>query len=292
MPVRNGENYLCNALSDIQRQTFPDFELLISDNGSDDATESISREVARSDPRVTYVRQPENLGAAANYNFVFHNTSAPLFRWASHDDGCAPNHLERCVDAYDELPRDTSLVYPRTTLIDANGDETGTFQDNLNLPWPSPRRRLVHFTLNWQLCNAIMGVMRREAAERTRLIDTFVSSDVVTLAELALQGPMIELPEPLFHRRIHAGSAMQGGNTDAATWLDPKAAPASGKARYSTMPLLGQTLHSILHEDEISRAERAWIGAWVSGAWIYRRTRVNGGRLKARALHHDGLDSP
>ncbi|MFV0316436.1 MAG: glycosyltransferase family 2 protein [Microthrixaceae bacterium] len=286
LPVRNGAEYLAEALGDLRSQTFADFELLVSDNGSDDATEEIGRDAASEDPRVTYVRQPQNLGAAANYNFVFEQTTGEYFRWASHDDRCAPTHLEACLRAHTDSGG-ASLVYPRTLLIDDSGCEIGPYDDNLDLPWPSARRRLVTFTLNWQLCNAIMGLVRREAAARTRLIDTFVSSDVVTLAELAMQGPIIEVPDRLFLRRIHPGSAMQGGNTEVATWLDPNARPGTRFAETSTLPLLYQTLLSISRNTALPVPERVWLAAWVSGAWAYRRTRVNGGLLKHRLLRRD-----
>ena len=70
MPVYNGEAYLRDALDSLLSQTFRDFELIISDNASLDTTEAICREYAGSDSRIRYIRQTENLGAAANFQFV------------------------------------------------------------------------------------------------------------------------------------------------------------------------------------------------------------------------------
>ena len=68
LPVHNGANFLAETLRSIASQTFTDFELIIADNASTDATASICLEFARLDPRVRYVRHPENVGAAANFN--------------------------------------------------------------------------------------------------------------------------------------------------------------------------------------------------------------------------------
>lgn len=276
LPVRNGENYLAEALGSLLTQTMGDFELLISDNASDDDTEAICRDAA-TDPRVRYVRQDTNIGAAANYNLVFQHSEGEFFRWASHDDISAPNHLRRCLDAFQGAPADTVLVYPRTLLIDDEGRSLGMHPDNLEMTDASPRRRLQKLATNWGLCNPVMGLMRRNAAQRTRLIDTFPSSDLVFLAELALQGRVVEIPEPLFLRRIHEGSAMQGtATTDAAAWLDPNSPSRRRRAHRSTLPLLAEILRSIARCD-LSPIERAETGAAVSASWILQRARVHAG---------------
>ena len=51
--------------------------------------------------------------------------------------------------------------------------------------------------------NALFGLMRRDALNRTRLHGAYPSSDYVLLAELALLGRFLYVPERLFFRRIH-----------------------------------------------------------------------------------------
>jgi glycosyltransferase involved in cell wall biosynthesis len=50
MPVYNGEQFLTKALDSLLGQTFKDFELIISDNASSDATERICKSYADRDP--------------------------------------------------------------------------------------------------------------------------------------------------------------------------------------------------------------------------------------------------
>lgn len=93
MPVYNGEEYIRDALDALLCQTFADFELIISDNASSDRTEAICREYAQRDARIIYFRQKENLGAAANFQFVLNRARAGLFMWAAYDDEWAKNYL-------------------------------------------------------------------------------------------------------------------------------------------------------------------------------------------------------
>ena len=81
LPVYNGENYLEETLLAIRDQTFTEFELIIADNASTDRTAEICRDHAAHDGRIRYVRNAENVGAAANHNLVLELTRAPLFKW-------------------------------------------------------------------------------------------------------------------------------------------------------------------------------------------------------------------
>ncbi|NHA16049.1 glycosyltransferase [Thioalkalivibrio sp. XN279] len=86
LPVFNGERYLHEALDSLLGQTFGDFELIISDNASTDATAEIVRGYERSDPRIRYFRQETNIGIGRNFLFVLHQSRGEMFMWASHDD--------------------------------------------------------------------------------------------------------------------------------------------------------------------------------------------------------------
>ncbi len=83
MSTYNGENYLARAIESILEQTFEDFELIISDNGSTDETEAICRQYAEKDARVKYFRYEANKGATYNFNSTVERASAPFFssRW-------------------------------------------------------------------------------------------------------------------------------------------------------------------------------------------------------------------
>jgi glycosyltransferase involved in cell wall biosynthesis len=282
LPVFNGEQYLRELLDSLLEQDFEDFELVISDNASTDATADICLRYAREDPRIRYSRADRNLGAAANYNRVFALANGEYFKWAAHDDRYEPTYLRRCVETLDRAPESVVLCYPSTVLIDGAGSVLRGHKDNLDLRAREPHRRLRQFVKHWGLCNVVYGLVRASALEKTQLIEKYVGSDVTLLAELALLGEFWEIPEPLFFRRIHAGCSRQGDLTDeeAALWFDPE---SEGLGMLSPgnrvfLEILGSIARGPLDVGEKLQCLAVCIWGWPS-----RRLRVRGGALK-RAL--------
>src|SRR5581483_7973034 len=115
LPVYNGENYLAQAIECLLAQTFSDIELIISDNASTDGTEAIARDFAARDRRVRYVRQPLNRGAGWNFSETFRLAQGEYFKWAAHDDLCAPTFIERCVKVLD-VDRELVLCFSRSAV--------------------------------------------------------------------------------------------------------------------------------------------------------------------------------
>ena len=165
LPVYNGERYLNEALDSILCQTFEDFELIISDNASSDRTEEMCREYAKNDKRIRYSRSSENLGAAWNFNRVAGLSTSEYFRWATADDLSAPEQIQTCVEVLDR-ERDAVLCYPKTVLIDENGEFIRYYEDNLDLRSPSPRERLHQFLMRVGLCNVQYGLMRSDRPQK------------------------------------------------------------------------------------------------------------------------------
>src|SRR5262245_57216615 len=86
LPVYNGAKYLAEAIDSLLEQTFSDFELIISDNGSTDATPAICEEYAAKDGRIRFLRQEINRGLAWNWNCVLEESRGAYFKWAACDD--------------------------------------------------------------------------------------------------------------------------------------------------------------------------------------------------------------
>ena len=205
MPVYNGEEYVASAIQAILDQTYGDFELIISDNASDDATESICREFAARDPRIRYYRNPENVGAARNYNRLVDLARGRYFRWSNADDLFAPELHERCLEALEANPR-AVLSYGSTEIIDQHGNTTRTYHDNLHITDERASDRLPRYFEQVGLTNAIYGLMRTDAVRKTSVFGdaTLPAADIDFMAELVLLGEFIEVPGPLFYRRMHA----------------------------------------------------------------------------------------
>src|SRR5581483_5806722 len=120
MPVYNGERYIEETLRSLLAQDFKDFELIITDNASSDRTEEICRQFAAREPRIRYVRNERNLGAAANYNLGLSLATGEYFKWCAHDDLLSPNCIGALVSALDRTSG-AVLAFPKTECIDETG---------------------------------------------------------------------------------------------------------------------------------------------------------------------------
>lgn len=237
LPVYNGANYLAAAIESILAQSCPDFDLLISDNASTDGTEEICRAYARRDRRIRYIRQPRNIGAAANYNFVAEKSEHPYFKWAAHDDLLAPGFLATCLDI---LERDPAIVLasPASALIDESGmplpysSERGGIVDRMGVCWPvlpeqnsdlmaaDPALRFRAVMLRMFMCVEIFGLMRHSALQRALPQGSFGGADKVLLARMSLLGRFWLGQETLFFRRCHAQQfSAQTSGAYRAAWF-------------------------------------------------------------------------
>jgi glycosyltransferase involved in cell wall biosynthesis len=227
LPVYNGERFLSQAVESLLAQSTGDFELILSDNASEDGTEEICRAYEQQDARVRYFRQDHNLGAAKNYNFVVEKAVGAYFKWLAADDMCTPEFLEDCLTALEQDHGKAVLAFPRTRWIDEHG---ATLHDDGDLPWDgkSPHTRLRALLADQRdthlhKCSPVCGLIRTEALRQTRLIGPFNSSDKVLLVELALLGDYIEVRRHHFLRRIHDESSLAANATkeEVAAWFDP-----------------------------------------------------------------------
>lgn len=277
LPVYNGERFLASALDSILAQTHDEFELIISDNASTDATEEICRRYAAADRRIRYVRQEVNLGAAPNFNVVFELARGRYFRWASHDDLIEPTNLERCLAAFADGPEDLVLVYPRTAVIDEADHVVDSYEDGLDLGEATAAARVRHFVRRLRLCNPVFGLIRSEAFAKTHGLGTYLGADQVLLLELALLGRFREIPEPLFLRRLHpARSAVASREPDArARWFD---SAASGRLYFPRWRLLWESHRAVLNL--APRGERVAADAVFWSAYLRRHWRGLGGDLR------------
>jgi glycosyltransferase involved in cell wall biosynthesis len=289
MPVYNGEAFVKSAIDAILAQTFGDLELVISDNASEDGTEEICREAARLDSRIRYLRADENRGAAWNYNNVFKASTGRFFRWAAHDDLCAPTHLERCVQALTEGDPSIVLAYPRATVVDENGVWQADYDEPFGLSDPEPHVRLGRLTRHLVKGNMLFGLMRSSALARTRLHGAYATGDWVLIAELALQGPFLEVPERLFVRRRHPGMSRVANATleDVAEFF----APGSGVKASGEFSRLFREFLVAIHRAPVGRAERARAYCTFVPLYVARHKRALG-REARRALARGGNGSP
>ncbi|RIK30571.1 MAG: glycosyltransferase family 2 protein [Anaerolineae bacterium] len=222
LPVHNGEKYLEEALDSILAQTYKDFEIIISDNASNDKTQDICLKYAQDDGRIKYHRNDKNLGAAPNHNLVFRMARGVYFKWFGYDDKISPDFLFECVKILDANP-DVALCMPKTNLIDEHGQFIGELNYKADAGSPAPHKRFGNFIFHNEAGDYVYGLMRVDKISQTSLHGSFPSSDLVFLAELTLYGKYYILPDRLFYRRFHSEQSTKGNfqvERSRVLWFD------------------------------------------------------------------------
>ena len=204
MPVYNMENTVQEAIDSVLNQTFTDFQLIISDNASDDGTEEICRAAARQDSRIIYHRNPVNI-LVENFHLTLLLSKGKYFMWAAGDDSRRPEMVARCVETLDADP-DAVLAYTHTELLDPATGTRSLNYDPYRLDQDDPEERYASLVGHLELGNAIYGLYRRSSQLTIPPIAKssshfIIFTDAVYLASVVLQGKVIQIPEMLFIRR-------------------------------------------------------------------------------------------
>lgn len=102
MPVYNAEDYLAEAIDSIISQTFTDWELIIGDDGSTDATESVIK--SYKDSRISFYKNIVNKGHTETKYSLLEKSSGEYIAFLDADDVSYPDRLRIQVDFMDNNP--------------------------------------------------------------------------------------------------------------------------------------------------------------------------------------------
>lgn len=119
VPTYNSSEYLAEGLASIDAQTYRDLEVVISDDGSSDATLDIARSwAAATDLPVRVVSTPQNLGPAGNFRNCVREARAPFVKFLIPDDLLHPDAIQCLLRPL--LEDDTVVLSTsRRQLVDA-----------------------------------------------------------------------------------------------------------------------------------------------------------------------------
>lgn len=146
MPVFNDRDFIEESIVSLLNQTYVDFVLIISDDGSTDGSEQICRQYTRKDERIEYIRQEENLGISRNMQFLLSQCKTPFFMWAGDDDLYDPDFIRYHINALEENP-DCVSAFGGCLLINEQGKE---ITDPIYIDYGHPNRtqRLKNYISN------------------------------------------------------------------------------------------------------------------------------------------------
>lgn len=120
IPTYNRSDYLQYAMNSVLQQTYTDWELIVCDDGSTDDTPEVI--ASYQEPRLRYVRHPQNIGRSRNMRSGFEAATGEYFIKFDDDDAIAPEFLSKTVEILDSSP-DIDFVCSDHWVIDAKGEK-------------------------------------------------------------------------------------------------------------------------------------------------------------------------
>jgi glycosyltransferase involved in cell wall biosynthesis len=249
LPVRNAASRVEHVVHSVLAQDHGDIELVISDNASTDETQEVCRDLAASDSRIAYHRQPQNIGLLNNFIFVSEQARGTYFRWIGDDDRLEPAYVRRCLPLFSE---DSALILV-TTQVSYTGDDgsqrTGAYEGG-GMASDDPVAR---FTEMLRLLNEshlqidpLYGLFRRSAVVALPRRNV-VREDEAFATRLALAGPWGHVPEVLAHRHWKSERiGVVAGRLGVPAW----------HSRFSNTLLLREILHWLGEADLTPQQQR------------------------------------
>ena len=117
MATYNGRRYVAKQVESILNQTYKDFRLIISDDGSTDSTVKILQEYEQKDSRVEIYSQQKNQGVVSNFEFLIGKVRSELFMFSDQDDIWEPDKIEKTLEKMENDNLD--LVYTDLQVVDS-----------------------------------------------------------------------------------------------------------------------------------------------------------------------------
>lgn len=198
MPVYNEASFVASALDSLLAQTYRNFELLIVDNASTDGTSEICRRYAERHPRIRYVRNDTNIGAAANFVRASDLCRGRYFLWAGGHDLWDRELVERSVAVLEDRP-EAVIAIAECRWIGRDGEPVPRRSGHTDTSGMSAVERF--FTVLWGNMHPILGMIRCDALSQTKGMQRCLGADLVLLSELALHGDFVFVPGTCWYRR-------------------------------------------------------------------------------------------
>ena len=122
IPTYNREHFLRDALESLVKQTSVDFEVVVSDNASEDGTQECVTSFMKELPNLRYLRHDKTIAIHENHITTYNMAQGEYIKWLMDDDILEPRCIETMAKYLDEYP-EVTLVTSKRTIIDEYGIE-------------------------------------------------------------------------------------------------------------------------------------------------------------------------
>ena len=286
LAVRNGRGVVERCIESVLSQDFTDLELVICDNASDDGTIGMLEGYARDDSRIALSVNQVNIGSHENMRKVFESSRGTLFRWISADDWLEPGCLSTCARSLEDHPDAIGVTTAFTIHIEAGPTRHEQYQGEFPTS-PDPARRFERMLWFFHAGDAkydpVYGVYRRRHIMESHPLRPSERADWLLSAELALRGPILNVPERLANRTRTYPVGVD--LTALRSRLDPvRAEQLQTGPRRLYRELYALAVSADLTEAQLRRCRRALRRFCLKEV-------VRGGRLKLSDARHRALSN-
>jgi glycosyltransferase involved in cell wall biosynthesis len=284
LPNRNTLPYLPERVDSIVGQTYKNWELIVSDNFSEDGAWAFFEGLAGKDSRVSIEQAPRE-GMYANWNNCIRRTRGKYIYIATSDDTMAPDCLEKLVAALEIYP-ECDLAHCRSRLIDESGRELdncysrgGEFALSSGPLFEIPHLRMAPFDgllhlSGWTVYTSITQLLiRRNLFEKIGLFESRWGSigDFNWDMRAGLVANTVHVPDTWGGWRIHGGQATSRVDYDSIEH-ERGVQEMIDHAIQTTKPLIAQATFERLQSKWLTSALR--LRRFLNGVRGHRDSKV------------------
>lgn len=211
IPTYNRPDLLRQSLQSVLWQSFADFEVIVSDNGSQTDTAAVIAEFG--DPRVKLDRLDENIGLYRNLSRALRLGTGKYRMMLPDDDLMLPGNLERKVRFFEAHPN-VGLVHSAFRYLNADGLPNGpvTKWTPHEVDTVQPGKDFVGLSLAQGGVVCVSSVLLRSDLVADEIFDEADGPycDLALWMRVAMKGDVGFLAEGLSGYRVHVSSASSG----------------------------------------------------------------------------------
>lgn len=197
IPTFNRASLLSAAIRSALAQTYPNVEVIVSDNASTDGTQAMCQKIANDEPRFHYLRQESNQGASANFRAVLEAAGGQYFMWLGDDDWIEPNYVLACLDVLRSNP---SLALAAGSAV-YHGTTTHAVQGELfDLVATDPIKRVLKYYRTVTRNGVFYGLAPTAAVRSVPFLGQRLGGDWMHVASLAFRGGVVTTTDTIIHR--------------------------------------------------------------------------------------------
>lgn len=128
LPTYNGKDYIKDSILSILEQSYDNWELIIVNDCSTDATKEIIENFAKQEKRIKIINNATNLKLPASLNVGFKHASGEYYTWTSDDNIFKKDAIKFMVNYLEEYC-DTDMISCNFDVIDENGIFISEFEE-------------------------------------------------------------------------------------------------------------------------------------------------------------------